>query len=487
MIVGVGQAIQREDGRDTLRSPIDLAAEAFRAAAEDSAAGDVLLRRADSIACVPSTCWGYRDEAALVAAELGVDPGETVLSPRFGGNGPLLLLGDAAARIAAGDLDIVLVGGAECFATWLHAGKNGLELQWANQGEDVAPTRAVGSDRDAAHPMETAAGLAPPAFAYALIECAVRAREHRSADQHLTRIAALWSRFSEVASRNSHAWLREARTGEEIATPNGANRSVSSPYTKLLTANIQVDLGAGVILASAEAAAAAGVPRERWVFVHAMAGAGEEWFLSERAELAASPAIAAVGRGALEQAGLTIDEIAHLDLYSCFPSAVEIAAQELGFDVGDNSRIPTVTGGLTFAGGPGNNYSTHGLAAMVGRLREHPDDFGLTTALGWYLTKHAAGVYSCRPPSQPFQNHAPEVARPPARVAKSAYEGRVTVEAYTVPYERDGSPAAGIVSALTPDGARTIVRAEGEQIGSDLLAADPLGREVEVGPGRIAL
>ena len=40
-------------------------------------------------------------------------------------------------------------------------------------------------------------------------------------------------------------------------------------------------------------------------------------------------------------------------------------------------RDLTVTGGMTFAGGPWNNYVTHGVATMVGVLREDPGDLGL--------------------------------------------------------------------------------------------------------------
>jgi acetyl-CoA C-acetyltransferase len=261
---------------------------------------------------------------------------------------------------------------------------------------------------------------------------------------------------------------------------------VSAPYLKLLTANIQVDQASGLIMCSAAAAEAAGVPRERWVFVCAGAHAHDEWFMSERAELAASPAIRAAGTAALEHAGLAVDDVAHVDLYSCFPSVVQIAAGELGLALDDPSRPLTVTGGLTFAGGPGNNYAGHSIAALVERLRSDGDGFGLATAVGWYMTKHAVGVYSAKPPRRLFTDidAGAESKRSEPRRVSSVYRGAATVEAYTVPFGRDGAPEAAIISALAPDGTRVLARSADSDVIGAVHHGDPLGWRVTVGdPG----
>src|SRR5438046_7971269 len=141
-------------------------------------------------------------------------------------------------------------------------------------------------------------------------------------------------------------------------------------------------MASGLIVASADAARRAGVPSDRWVFVHAGAQAEDEWHVTERDRLACSHAINAVGRAALHHAGLAVDEIAHVDLYSCFPAAVQIAARELGLATDDPARPLTVTGGLTFAGGPGNNYSGHAITTPVHRQRADPGAYRLLTAVG---------------------------------------------------------------------------------------------------------
>jgi acetyl-CoA C-acetyltransferase len=248
---------------------------------------------------------------------------------------------------------------------------------------------------------------------YALLETAVRGRAQADRESHQRSIAELWSGFSDVAASNPCAKLRRHVGVEELL----AARPVSAPYTKLLTANADVDLATGLIMCSSQAAADAGVPRDRWVFPLAAAHAQEEWFVSERADLAASPAIRAAARAALEHAQLEIDEVAHVDIYSCFPSAVQIAAAELGLAA--NRRPLTVTGGLTFAGGPGNNYTSHAIAALVERLRAEPDGSALCTAVGWYLTKHAALVLSGSPGRSEFEALARLRAAPRATTTES--------------------------------------------------------------------
>lgn len=481
VLVGVGQVVHR-GGEPGLPGPVELAAESLRRAGADSGAGDRLLRDADVIASVAPVSRPYTDLGALVAAELGASPKRTLQSVRFGGDAPQRLLNLLAQDIAEGRAEIALLTGAEAVASGNAASRGGIAVDWPDQAETVLPTQIIGSDRGPNSDMENAAGLWGPVYFYALMETALRARLGLNKAEHLERIGGLWSRLSEIAVGNPHAWMPVAQSVADLVTPTPANRLVSSPYTKLLVANLTVDQGAGLIVCSAAAADAAGVPRDRWVFPHGGASATEEWFVTERADMGASPAIAAAGRSALAAAGVGIDDVAHLDLYSCFPVAVQVAAQAFGLPIDDPSRPLSVTGGLTFAGGPGNNYTLHSIATMAQVLRADPESYGLTTALGWYITKHGVGVFSTRPPRRLFRavEAEPVAAR---REIAPGYTGSATVEAYTVPYRktRDGDePEAVVISALTPDGARTLVRA----CDADTIAAftdgDPLGASVEI-------
>lgn len=479
VLVGVGQLTQRTPDSG-YADPAALAVTALRRAAADTGAGEDLLRRADAVFAVACTSWQYRDMGAVIAQRLGLAGVDTAQSSRFGGDGGQLMINEAAAAIAAGDYDVVLVTGAEAGATQAAAQRAGVELSWPQQGPDVAPTRTIGIDKPANNPAETAAGLIAPINMYALLESANRHRLGRSPGDHARAVAELWSRLSMVAARNEYAWQPEEFDADAIATPGPDNRMVSTPYPKLECANLTVDMASGIVMCSAAAAQEAGIAQDKWIFIHAGASGHDEWFTSERADLAASPAIATLGRAVLEHSGIGADALTHVDLYACFPVAVQIAARELGLAIDDPARPLSVTGGLTFGGGPGNNYGGHAVATMVHRLRAEPGTFGLASSLGWYVTKHALGVYSSLPPAQPYRHLRPIVENPPARPARSGHEGPAVVEAYTVAYTRDGQPEAAILSLIEPAGGRILLRNTDSELIAELVDGDLLGLPVTV-------
>nr|WP_221333582.1 crotonase/enoyl-CoA hydratase family protein [Nocardia transvalensis] len=486
VLVGVGQVVQRTPD-PAYGDPAGLAVDALRRAAADTGAGESLLRDAGAVFAVACASWQYRDLGAVVAERVGAAGVDTVQSSTFGGDGGQLVINEAAAAVAAGDYEIVLVTGAEAGATQAAAQRAGAELSWPVQGSGVAPTRTVGIDKAANNDAETTAGLIAPINMYALLESANRHRLGRTPAAHAKAVAELWSRLSAVAAGNEYAWQPQEFGADEIATASADNRMVSTPYTKLECANLTVDMASGIIVCSAAAAQAAGIPQDKWVFIHAGASGHDEWFTSERAELAASPAIRALGAAALDHAGIGIDAVTHADLYACFPVAVQIAARELGLPLDDPARTPSVTGGLTFGGGPGNNYGGHAVASLVTRLRAEPESYGLSTSLGWYVTKHALGVYSARPPRTAYRHLRPIIDSPPARPARSGHEGPAVIEAYTVPFTRDGQREPAVVSLIAPDGGRVLLRTDQADLVEELLDGDLLGLPVTVTGGRIHL
>jgi acetyl-CoA C-acetyltransferase len=486
VLVGVGQVTNRPgpDRADLTRrpEPVELMVRAIRAAADDTTGADRggtgpvgrhLLERTGSLRILKPLSWEYVDPGRLVAEEMGLTPRQTLLSTT-GGNNVQRMVNRTALDIGRGEVDVVVIAGADCGATRTAAQRHPDRpvLPWTVQGAEVEPPTTFGNPQGGTTDAEEERGLDLPVNVYPLFENALRAEAGRGLDDHRRRIARLWARSSEVAATNPYAWLQGARTAEEIATPGESNRMVSYPYTKLMTANLQVDQGAALLLCSAEAAELAGVPRDRWVFPLAGADADDHWFLSHRADFHSSPAIRLAGDTALGLAGTDIDEVAHLDLYSCFPSAVELAAAELGVADDDPARPLTVTGGLTFAGGPGNNYGTHAVATLVARLRADPGSLGLVTGLGWYVTEHSLGLYGTSPGAGapagtvPVRTQVSEaagfrwgdpqgaVAALPQCAPDADARGEVTVETYSVSYGRDGAPGRAVLACRTPDGRR---------------------------------
>src|SRR5438445_5705825 len=433
VIVGTGQFLQRPDDPADALEPVEMMVEALRRAQADTEARRSLLETADSVRVLGMLSWRYADPGALVAKRVGAEPAETVATGT-GGNGPQMLMNDTCLAIARGDVRVALVAGAEAVYTRQRARAKGVHLPWtALEPVGTKPPRLLGDEKPGVNDVELARSAAIPTQIYPVFENALRAAAGEGVDAHQVRISELWARFSAVAAGNPYAWLPEARTAEEIRTVTDDNRMIGFPYPKLMNANIQTDQAAALIVCSVEAAEAAGVPRDRWVFPLAGADAHDHWWVSSRADFVSSPAIRLAGRAALELAGVSVDDVAHVDLYSCFPSAVQIAAAELGVAVDDPARSLTVTGGLTFAGGPGNDYVTHSIATTVSRLRADPGPRGLVTAVGWYLTKHAVGVYSTEPPADGFRHADPqaEVDALPQREFTSEHDGHVTIESYT--------------------------------------------------------
>ena len=455
VIVGVAQRTWR--GGDA-PGPIEMCAETVAAAAADAGAS-ALLGRIDALGVVDIASRRWNDPAALVARRLGIDVGET-LRTNLGGDGPQVLVSHLATRIQQGELDVAVVCGAEALATLARAMRDHRDPPWEPVDDGAQPGRLLGTDRTPATRAETDANLIAPIVMYPLFENALWARAGTSLDEHRASLGRLWAGFSQVAAQNPYAWSPEPRTAQEIATPSPGNRLVTLPYTKLLNSNIQTDQSAALILCSDAAARDLGIARDRWVFPHAAGHAYDHWFVTEREDLHSSPAIRFAARSALAAAGATIDDIAHLDVYSCFPSAVQIGCRELGIDPATDARPLTVTGGLTFAGGPGNNYVTHAIAALVERLRADPDALGLSTAVGWYLTKHAVGVYGARAPGGTFvaAHVQDEVDATPRRASGAGVAGTAEAESVSLVYSREGEPTVGALTALLPDGRRTVAK-----------------------------
>jgi acetyl-CoA C-acetyltransferase len=460
VLVGVGQVTLRPSDRhegDPPVEPLDLMERAARAAIDDAGGSTArLVSSIGSIRVVRSLQWNVPDPGSLVADRLGASPTQSVLSA-VGGNTPQALMADTATAIAAGRLDAAIVVGAECGYARATARRAGEWLTWTEQDAETPPAIPFGSDRAPATELESARGLMIPVHVYPLIENAIRMSAGWTLSEHRERIGSLWSRFSQVAATNPYAWSPTALSAEEIVLPGPKNRMIGFPYPKLCTANIQVDQGAAYLCCAAATAEAAGVPKDRWVFPLSSAEANDHWFLSERAELARSPAIRLAGASALGHAGVGIDDLAFVDLYSCFPCVVQIAARELGLAIdGDVSRL-TLTGGLTFGGGPGNNYTTHGIASLATALRERPGSVGVATGLGWFATKHAVGVYATEPPSDGFvsENVQSSVDALEQWTADEAFAGACEVESFTVLYDRDGAPERGIVACRIGPGRRT--------------------------------
>ena len=451
IIVGVGQHLCRAESVADALEPVALMERAVLAAAAD--AGLDGPPPADSVRIVNILGWRYRNPARFLAERLGLE-GIDLAETAMGGNSPQSLVNRTALDIVAGSTQIAVLSGGEAFRTYLRARKSGEEITWPKAPDDDRP-RPIGAALDMTHPAEAARGVSRPVTMYPMFETAVRAAAGRTVDDHRAHLGRLWSGLSQVAADNPNAWIRQSLTPEQITTVGPNNRMIGLPYPKYMNSNNNVDMGAALIMCSVEAARRLGIAPDRWVFPLAGTDCREHNFASNRDDFARTPAVEIGGRRALDLAATSIDEIEVIDLYSCFPSAVQLAAQSLGVDL---DRQWSRTGGLSFAGGPWNNYSMHAIATVVHDLRERPGERGFVWANGGYMTKHAFGVYSTDPPTDGFRHESPqdEIDRLPRREVAEGDDaaGLATVESFTVMHSREGAPETAHASFLRNDGRR---------------------------------
>jgi hypothetical protein len=420
---------------------------------------------------------------ASLAKRIGATPRFAVYS-HMGGNTPQQLVNIVAERIAKGESEFALVIGGEFLGSATKRLKQGLGFDDWGEDEDLPAPARVGDPRPGVSEYEARHGLGRPINCYPLFENALRARDGRSIPDHQRRLGELFAGFTRVAAENPEAWFPIERSAEELITVSDRNRMVGFPYPKFLNAIMEVDQSAGVLMTSVKKARELGVSEDRFVYLHGCADASDLWFPLERQNFHSSPAMRLTGRRALEMAGIGIADIGHIDLYSCFPVAVEIGAEELGLSV-DDPRGLTVTGGLPYMGGPGNNYAMHSIAVMMQRLRDDRGAYGLVTANGWYLTKQSTGIYSTRPPQAPFEREDPKVLQAqidalPHPAVIEAPSGRAAIETYTVVHGREGY-MMGIVVGRDSEGRRFVANTpKDEATLADLEAKEGVGRNGSV-------
>jgi acetyl-CoA C-acetyltransferase len=467
VIVGVAQISDSQSPPALARSPLALMADAARAAAADAGEAHEILRQIDSLVMVrlfsdstprfKSPFGKVVNPPWSLARRIGATPRELVYTPG-GGNMPQVALNRACERIAQGESKLALLAGGEALRTELAARREGLLLDWSEDAP-VAPDELGGhrmgfSEHEAAHGMRAAINM------YPLFEQAIRGARGRSLAAHSSAVGRLFARFAAVATGNPLAARRRCYSSEEIVTPTQENPIIGFPYTKLMTASAYVDQAAAVLVCSAAVADEFAIPAAKRVYLHGCAQGNDHWYVTERVDFHSSPAVRCVVGKTLAMADKTLSDVGVFDLYSCFPSAVEIACQEIGLRE-DDPRDLTVTGGLPYFGGPGNSYVMHAIAEMVERLRTLPGRFGLVTANGNYVTKHAAGLYSSAPLARPWEREDPAaLQRELDQLPKSSFTehpaGDARIETYTVMHSKTGPELGIVVGRLAASGERFI-------------------------------
>jgi acetyl-CoA C-acetyltransferase len=482
ILVGAGQSVEREASGT---SPMGLASRAAAMALSDCG-GENVAAHIDTISVTKifsdsATIWASEQGRSnnppqSIAKAIGANPQHRIYG-QTGGNEPQSRVMEFSRDIASGERSMVLLAGAEAIRNQRNATRNGLDLGWTEDFDEPLEDRGFG--KFVANNQERFNGLVMPVYYYALIEQARRHKQGLDVDAYRQQMGRLLESFSAVAADNPYAQFPGAMAASDIL---GAE-PLTHLYTKRMIAQDSVNQGAALLLTSIAKARELGIPEERWVFMHGAAG-GMDIDLSLRPDPSTSAMANLVVDRTLAMAGKTIDDIALIDIYSCFPCAVTAISDHIGLP-GDGSRALTLTGGLPYFGGPGNNYSMHGLAEAIWRVREDASSFALVTTNGGVLSKHACGVFSRQPSHVDWSTADTDISENTleARVQVADPE-RGQIISYSVNYHK-GEPAQAIILAQAEDGRRFVscTDPQDHKTVQALLQQDPSGRQVRVKPG----
>ena len=488
ILIGAGLTVQKQKDLDKAKSPVDLMADAGHLALADSGAGAALGEAIDTIASIRFVTDSpearalplghYSNPGRTVANLMGVAPQHTMLAAT-GGNSPQMLINELAERIAQGRTETAMVVGGEGFASIMRAVGSGVDKAEWNDQPDEQP-EVIGHEKSGVLPVEHRHGLYFPVNYYPIFENALRAHRGRDMQTHLQEVGKLMAPFTKVAAEHPQSWFPIARSAEELITASDENRWVGYPYPKYLNAVIRIDQASAVVMTSVGKAREMGIDESKWVFLHGCSDANEVWNGIERQDLHRSVAIHEMTKQAMAMAGWSVDDIDIFDLYSCFPSAVEVACQEMGI-AEDDPRPFTVTGGLPYFGGAGNAYTLMSVATMMQKLRATPGAKGLCNGNGWFLTKHSLGLYSTTPVDGEWQRQAPSVLQAqidagPTRAYDEFPSGEGWIESYTVAHVAGRDPLGILIGRMSDSDHRFVAHMtdEGDHV-ARLMREDGIG------------
>jgi acetyl-CoA C-acetyltransferase len=456
VVAGWGQVTQPKKLETPAQDPMGLMVQASQKAARELT-DPKALTRIDGIMVVKSLSADYPAPAAQLAAKIGASPRFIHVS-KIGGNSPQTLVNNAAAMISRGELDSVLVVGAEAYV------QRGETIQ--NEASALLrgiPKDYAGDDASGTTGLENSYGIEHPMHGFPLFETALWAASGLDIAAYLKKVGTLWAGFSQVAASHPHSWSKGVKTPGEIITQGPHNRPIAFPYTKFMNSFVTVDQGAAVILMSEEAARKHHHPgRQTVYFLGGGYAEDRQRFMIEKSDFTVSPPLESAVKKALDRSELNLSDLDCFDLYSCFPCAVSIARKMLNLSEED-PRPLTLTGGLGFFGGPGNNYNLHAIATLAEMIAQGKKRTGMVTALGWFMHKHAAGIYSSTPPTKSLATIDVEdkkdfLAGPPPLKIDEQPTGSGTIETYTIVHSRDHSPAYAVLYGRTAKGLRFIAR-----------------------------
>lgn len=465
-----------EQKLDDPLAALDAAGLMVRAARE--AASDEVLQQVDWVGAIEGLT-RYPDPGRLVADALGAEGAHTVLA-RLGVQ-QQSLISMALTAVVEGRARLALVTGGEAKHRARRAKVAGIDAPITPQDASVVPDEVHEPAQEQVLDCEIRAGLAMAVGFYAVMESAYRSAAGESLADNRQRLGELYARFTDVAATNPHADRRTSLTAQEISD----SPMLSYPYTKLMTSSWTVDQAAALLFCTAGTAQELGIDPSQWVVPLVAVESNHMPALTARPDLTRAAAMRTMAAAATEATGISLPDVEHVDLYSCFPIAVTMAADGLGLPL---DRDLTVTGGMAFAGGPFNNYVFQATCRAADLLLASGGTALVSCVSGLY-TKQGFTLWSTAAPHKPFAvlDVTERVrAAEPERTVVSVEQGSGTIVGCTVLYD-GGLPQRAVAVVDLDDGTRTCCGSSDPVVLEQFQTVECVGRGVTIEAGELAL
>jgi acetyl-CoA C-acetyltransferase len=466
IIIGVGEVCEPfPDDPKNARSAVDLAVIAAERSLMDTGKKEAIVKQVDAVAGIrtfsdsspryDNSLENVKNRPRAVARNVNIYPAYACYEVS-GGQSPQRIVNEFCGRLASGEFKAALLFGGEALATVKAAMRRQVKLNWQDETDGQLDDRGwMVPGILTAQELEN--DFLIPGAIYGLLENARRKRLGKTLREYAILMGELLAPFSRVASSHPAAMFRKEWSLEEIASAGDKNPYLFFPYTKAMVAKDGVNQAAALVLTTVGQARHMGIDESKWIYLKACCDLKEKTIL-ERPDLGASPAMHLAYQTALNRAGISVERVSVFDIYSCFPIAVFNACEALGLDINDPRGL-TVTGGLPFFGGAGNNYSMHGIVSVVRRLREIKDGIGLVGANGGYMSKHSVGVYARQAPADAWVTPDESLLQKklddvPAPKIEEAPEGEAVIVSYSVSYAHGKPARAHVIGRLCNSGAR---------------------------------
>jgi len=387
VVIGIS-SIQQKGSYDDLDEALILMEKATQKAISDSTNPNI-VNYIDQIQ-IPKGFWKYRDPGKWIAKRNGMKSAKTTVTKI--GVLQQNLINTACKDIVDGKINASLIIGGEARYKKIQALKE--NKVFVETELNTNPDYYVKADHDLQNQDEKdELGLMAVGY-YAILETAYRAQKKLSIQEHKEKISELYEIFSKIAKENPDGWLDKSLVASEIIKVSKSNPLQALPYNKFHCTTWNVNQASAMIICSENLANNLDIPLSKRVYPVASSESNHMIAPIQRPHLSKSYGLDLAVKFIKDVCRDNNIEPNLYELYSCFPIAVQMFSDSLGLN---ENQSKTVTGGMSFAGGPLNNYMIHSTVKMLSKIRSDHSNIGLVTGVSGMMTKQALALWSKKP------------------------------------------------------------------------------------------